>query len=409
MPGPYPLATLAVTIDQYGISGPPFEDILASLQASYRQIYGDVYLEPDSQDGQWLAVQAQAIYDVNQAVIAAYNSYSPVTSLGIGLSSTVKINGLRRLASSNSTVDLVLVGQPGTVIANGVVSDGINTWNLPLLVTMPLSGEVTVTGTCAVPGNITAQAGTVTQIVTQIPGWQTVTNPQAAFPGLPVETDARLRQRQALSTALPAITPRESIQAAVANLAGVGRCHVYSNDTDIFDVNGIPPHSIAVVVEGGDATQIATAILLKKNLGAGTWGDYEVVVYDSHGVPQTIDFFYLNRVAIFVTIALQPLTGYLDTTAPLIIDSVNLFINSLTIYQNVYVAWLYPPANLSGDAAVSATGLTQAQLDTLSATYVVRSIEIGTSANAVGTADVIIPYNNAPSCNPGNVTVSLVI
>ena len=59
--------------------------------------YGsDAVLTPDSQDGQLLAVFAQAIYDNGQALIAIYNSFSPATAQGAGLSSLVKINGLAR-------------------------------------------------------------------------------------------------------------------------------------------------------------------------------------------------------------------------------------------------------------------------------------------------------------------------
>jgi hypothetical protein len=62
----YPLATLACTIDENGISAPSYADILASLQASFQSIYGsDIYIEADSQDGQWLATIAQIINDGN--------------------------------------------------------------------------------------------------------------------------------------------------------------------------------------------------------------------------------------------------------------------------------------------------------------------------------------------------------
>jgi hypothetical protein len=93
----FPLATLACTIDENGISAPSYADVLASLQASFQSIYGsDIYIEPDSQDGQWLAVLAQIINDGNQADVTSYNGYSPSYAQGAALSSQVKINGLRR-------------------------------------------------------------------------------------------------------------------------------------------------------------------------------------------------------------------------------------------------------------------------------------------------------------------------
>jgi uncharacterized phage protein gp47/JayE len=407
MPGPYPLATLSVVIDQNGITAPPFEDIFASLQASYQQIYGsDTDLAPDSQDGQWLAVQAQAIHDTNQALIAGYFSYAPTTAQGIGLSSVVKINGLRRLAPSNSTVELLLVGVAGTIIPNGVVGDGFgNAWDLPVQVVIPVEGQILETATAAVAGAISAAPNTVTNIQTLMPGWQTATNPQSAFPGAPVETDATLRKRQSVSTSLPAITPRESIAAAVANVPGVGRTSVHDNDSDFYDQNLVPPHSIAVIVEGGDAMAIAQAIALKKNTGCGTYGTTQQVVFDQQGVPLTVDFFYLIEIPIFVTIQVQPLPGYLETTGTLIMDVIAAYIQNSQIGEYVYASRLAAPANLAGDEAMLVSGMTQPVLDTLSSTYVVRAILIGTASDAVSTADVIVPFSAASSCNRSNVTL----
>lgn len=45
-----------------------------------------------------------------------YNAFSPSTAQGAGLSSVVKINGIRRKTASYSTVDLRIVGQVGTIV-----------------------------------------------------------------------------------------------------------------------------------------------------------------------------------------------------------------------------------------------------------------------------------------------------
>ena len=60
------LTTVAPTISASGITAPTYADIYAYFQAKYQAIYGtDVYIDPDSQDGQLLAVFAQAIADCN--------------------------------------------------------------------------------------------------------------------------------------------------------------------------------------------------------------------------------------------------------------------------------------------------------------------------------------------------------
>lgn len=407
MPGPYPLATLAPTIDDTGITSPAYEDILLSLQASYRQIYGsDVDLAADSQDGQWIAIQAQAIFDANQAITAAYLSYSPSYAQGVGLSSVVKINGIRRLTPSNSTVELVLSGRAGKTIANGVVADSFrNLWSLPAVVEIEVTGEVSATATAQQPGAIMAAPGTVSQIQTLMPGWDSATNPASAAPGMPVESDATLRTRQTYSTALPAVTPRETILGNILNLPGVTRAEVYENDTDSTDQNGIPSHSVSAVVEGGSDLAIAKIIARTKNVGCGTYGPTMIIVTDSRGVPNTIHFYPLTLVPIYVTVQVRPRAAYVDTTAVLIQQAIALFLNELAIGEPVYAAWLYAPADLAGDAAVTATGWTQAQLDAISQTYVVDQILIATAPDPTAEDDIVLAFNTAASGDMANINV----
>ncbi len=366
-----PLDTLACTIDENGCTAPEYADILATLQFRFRSIYGsDVYLEADSQDGQLLGVFALAIHNANQQTVAVYNAFSPTSAQGAGLSSVVKINGLRRLSPTNSQAPVLVVGQVGTPIINGTIRDeNGNLWNLPPVVDIPISGEVTVTATAQEAGAIVALANTITTIYTPTRGWQTVTNPADAVTGAPVERDAVLRRRQSESTALPALTPVEAIEAAVANVEGVLRYKVYENDTGITDANGVPRNSIAVVVEGGDVTAIANAISSKKGPGAGTYGTTSVVVTDQYGMPKTIHFFEVSIITVTAIVTLAALAGFVSTTEDLIKDSLIEYLAELEIGEDAYLTRLWSPVNLSGDAAVTATGQTQLQLDALSATY----------------------------------------
>jgi len=407
MPGPFPLTTLAPTINDYGISTVPFEDLLASLQQSYRNIYGgDIYLEPDSQDGAWLAIQCAAFYDLGQAIAAAYFAYSPSFATGIGLSSVVKINGLQRLTPTPSTVTVIVGGQAGTTITNGAVRDDFgNLWDLPTPLTIPIEGEITITATAREPGQILAAPGSVTTIATQVPGWQTVVNPTSAQPGIPVETDARLRRRQHRSTALPAITPIGGILGSLANLPGVGRVEIYENDTDVIDANGIPGHSIACVLEGGDAQQIAAAIALKKSPGCGTFGTTSVDVNDQAAQPNTINFFFTTEIEVFVDIVVRPRLGFLSATGDLIRQTVAQFISEIRHGWPVYREWLWTPASLAGDVATEVTGLSQFDLHRLAETYVVEDIRLGTSRAAMGIDDVIIHFAEASFATAADVAI----
>jgi uncharacterized phage protein gp47/JayE len=391
------MATLAPQITSTGIVAPTYADILAELQNFYWSIYGsDADLSSDSQDGQFLSILAQIIYDTNMVLVTAYNGFSPTYAQGAGLSSLVKINGIARLVPSNSQAVVELVGQAGTTISNGQIGDnlGLNTkWNLPALVVIPLTGSIEVTATCTTAGATPAAANSLTQILTPTRGWQTVNNPAAAEPGLPVESDATLRQRQAASTALPAQTTLEAITAAIANITGVGRLIVYENDGDAPDGNGIPAHSISAVVQGGDVQQIASAIASKKSPGTGTYGTTVVIVTDTNGVPDTIRFYELTNVDMHIEVDLTALQGFVSTTEDAMKAAIAAFINGLAIGEDSYINRLFSPANLGG------TGL--------GATFNITAIRQARGNNVPAAADVVIDFNEAAVCDVANITLNV--
>jgi len=389
--------TLSCTITAAGITSPTYDQILAELKASYQAIYGaDTYLEPDSQDGQLLATFALALYDANQMAINVYNSFSPATAQGVGLSSVVKINGIARLVPSRSTCLVTITGQVGTVITGGQIGDNLqlNTvWDLPATVTIPVGGNINVTATCTQDGDIEAGPFTLTQILNPTRGWQTVTNPADANPGNPTENDATLRQRQAASTALPAQSILNAIIGAVANLPGVGRYKGYENDTSITDGDGIPGHSISLVVEGGIAADIAETIANKKTPGTGTYGTTSIETFDDEGIPNVISFFDLTPVPISVEIDLTPLAGYVTSTGQAIIDAVVAQLNALDIGEDSYLSKLYTAANLNGDP--------------LTKTYNVTAIRQGRDAIPPAVGNIVIAFNEAATCEDSAVTLTL--
>lgn len=389
------LSTL-VYIDSTGYHYPDYPTVLGYYQDSYRAIYGaDVYLEPDSQDGQWIAIQAQAAYDTMALGAAIYNSFSPSTSIGVALSRNVKINGISRRIATESNVDLVLVGQAGSTIDNGQVEDtnGVK-WVLPASVVIPDSGTITVNAICSVMGATQAAANTVTKISTPTRGWQTVTNPLAAVVGEPVESDAELRLRQTVSTSLPSLSVFDGTIGAVANVPGVTRFAGYENDSGAVDADGIPAHSIAMVVEGGDVQAIADAIASKKTPGTGTFGTTNATTYDSYGVPNIINFFRPTPATIGVEITLDALQGYTSGYADLIKASVSEYIEALPIGADVLINRLYVPANLPNTQAGS--------------TFDISLIRIKKGAGAFGTSNIVLAFNEAAECSVLNVTVIVI-
>ena len=338
----YPLPTLGPTISAAGISAPAFADILGSLQFSYQSLYGqDADLDPDTQDGQFLGVLASAINDSNSAIIASFNARSPSTAQGVGLSSVVKINGLTRQVQTNSTAPVTLIGITGTVINNGLIGDnvGLGTqWTIPPFTNIGDGGTVTVTTTCTTPGAITAEADTLTNILTPTLGWQSVNNDDSAFPGAPIEDDAQLRQRQAQSQNQAAQSPAGATLGAILNLAGVERATYDENTGSGADINGVPGKSICFIVGGGDVGQIAATIVQKKSIGCGTYGSTSEVIIDPAGNPITISFDVLELTTVPTVITISAGPTYSDITGALIQAAVSAYISGLPIGAPVYLA-----------------------------------------------------------------------
>lgn len=385
----------APVISETGITAPSFAEILAYLQGKYRAIFGDdVYLGSDSQDGQFLGIVAAAINDSNAAAVACYNAFSPATAQGNGLSSVVKINGIARSVATHSTVTVRLVGVAGTTITNGIVADtNENQWLLPASVVIPSSGEITVTATAKDAGAISAPVGTVTSIKTPTYGWQSVSNTSAAAQGAAVETDAALRVRQGRSVALPSLTVLEGMVGAVEDIAGVTKCKAYENDTNSTDGNGIPAHSVALVVQGGDSAAIAAAIMAKKSPGAYTHGSTAVVVTDDVGVPHTIRYSQPSLSDIHVSISISALAGYTSSIGVQIKQAIADYINSLEIGEDVLLPRLYVPAQLSGGQGAD--------------TFKVLSIQIAAGIGSLGSADIAIAFDAIATCSTSNITLTV--
>lgn len=386
---------LSATVTAEGISAPDYQTVLDTITGYFQQIYGsDAYLEPDSKDGQMVALVALAIHDANNAAISVYRSFSPATALGDALTSNVKINGITRRAATNSTVDLLLTGTIGTTIINGSVRDTNSVvWNLPATVVIGSDGTVVATATCANSGAVAAVEGSVNGINTPTRGWASVTNPLAATVGVAAETDAELRVRQSQSVALASLTPFDAVDGAIANVEGVTRHKLFENDTETTDSNGLPPHSISAIVEGGDATEIANTIRSVKGQGVSTYGTTAVIVTDKYGNPYIIRFSRPVDVPIYVSITLKALTGYSSEVGDEIKTAVAAYINSLAIGDSVLLSRVYSPANLGVVSGGNARY------------YDIMELLIGRSADDVAAANVVVAYDESASCSVDNIAL----
>jgi hypothetical protein len=360
----------APIISSTGIAAPTFAQVYTYLQSQYAAIFGaDALITPDTQDGQLLAVFAQAISDANSACVAVYNSFSPATAQGAGLSSNVQINGLSRMVPSFSTAPAVVSGTPGATITNGTSIDASqNVWALPPLVTIGAGGTTSTVVTCTAAGSVGLGVNALT-INTPTFGWTAITN-SAAAPGAPVESDAALRVRQGQSVSLPSQTIFEGIVASVANTVGVTRVRGYENNTSsgLALPGGVtlPANNLVFIVEGGLAANIFNAIFVKITPGIPTWNNglgnnNSEIATDANGSTRLLNYQTAVENFISLVVNIHPLSGWAVTTETLIQAALAAYFAALPIGSNISYFGLVTTISLLGtpqQGTFEITGLT---------------------------------------------------
>lgn len=393
-------------IDSAGFHLPAFADVLAAHKADYAGVYGLAnadLTDASDQDVEWVTIEALALQETFNLALAIYDSFSPATAQGAGLSSIVKTNGIAREAASYSTQTVTVVGQAFIVLTGQAIGDGTNAWILPSPITIPASGTVDVTATCSVLGAIAVPQGTQAQLRNITRGLQSITFSGVTSPGAAVETDPELKVRQTQSTMLPAVGVVDGIQGAIANLSNVARVAVYENDGVLPDANGIPGHTISAVVDGGDATAIATAIAVRK-LSSGTFGTSSASVPSGVAqIPRTVYFFRPAEPAIGWALTVRPLAGFTTDGVAAIQSAIAAWTNGLGIgvdtpqgrLYRVPIARAYAPALLAGTVYEGTFEIVAGSL--MAARYNLTPSQ----------TDPVIAFNEAPSCQPANVAVAV--
>ena len=384
-------------IDEKGIHIPRYTDIVEDLVENAKSIFGsDVYLENDSQDYEIISAQASKIYDAMELLQNIYENRSPKTAIGSALDSIIKINGMKRKVKTKSTCDILITGIPKTQIVYGIAEDiqGIK-WDLPEKVMMPESGSIKVTATCQ-EFDHTAAANEICKIGTPTAGWESVINEQDAIKGQAFETDGNLRARQNISTCKPSKTVLEGTIGGIAEISGVIRQRVYENFDSVPDENGIPGHSIAAVVEGGDNKEIAEEIYLRKTPGTGTYGTEKIAVtiLDCYGKEEEsiISFFRPVYKDIFVTVKIKALYGYTVELGEKIKQNIAEYLNGLRIGDDLSISAIWGVA-------------LYAMQDLKTPSFSITEVKAGTESENQKAEDIEILFQEVTRGNVENVEI----
>lgn len=141
------------------------------------------------------------------------------------------------------------------------------------------------------PGPIEFPTRSLTRIITGVSGWNGVSNEVPADRGTIRETDEALRLRydrgvyRLGAATLPAI--RANMEQEPEGVTFVAVNH---NVGDVNDAEGRPPHSVEVVIEGGDVDVVARYLFDVVAAGIPTFGNTTRYVIDETGYPNAVSF-----------------------------------------------------------------------------------------------------------------------
>ena len=155
-------------------------------------------------------------------------------------------------------------------------------------------------------GKIQLPNDVITKLVDNIAGFTNVRNRLQPIYGREAQADVELRQAYIAKSALRSNTMVDSVVAEILNtVVGIETVSGFENDTDFVNDRQMPPHSIEFVVEGGEDSEIASAILRKKAGGIQTYGSVVVDVPGKYGDSIPIKFNRPTYIYVWLKIVLH--------------------------------------------------------------------------------------------------------
>lgn len=273
-----------------GFIVPPEPAVLAGVQADWNAaLGGNVNQALSTPQGQLATSESAIIGDGNGQLLAIQNNVDPAYSQGRWQDAIGRIYFLSRNPAQPTVTDAsgaVCLGENGVYINAGATAqdNNGNTYVCTAGGTI-VNGSVVLPFACTVSGPIVLGANQLTNIYSTIPGWDSITNPDAGITGSAVETAADFEFRRANSVAANSLSTNDAVLGAVLSVTDVLDAYVIDNPTNSPATIGgvsIGANTLYVCAAGGSSQAIANAIWTKKPPGIPTQGGTTETVYDSN-------------------------------------------------------------------------------------------------------------------------------
>lgn len=310
------------------------EDILLEYQQLFTTLFPTLNLDASTPQGQIITGLVQE----DLATIANYeNEINSFFFGGTGIYLDMwawNVFRVTRKQGTLSTVLMTITGVPGTIVPTDfTITDGTQNYQPSTEFTIPTSGTIDTTFQATEINDHIASANSINQFVTLVDGVETLDNAAQANEAILKETDNALFTRCVTFGATATNSSFRSILANVAQVEGTSKVTGAENYTDnpvTFKGVELTPHSIAIVVIGGEDEEIAKAIQNSRATGCYMLGNTTVEVIDND-VTYSYTFYRPTEVPLKFRVEVE-----IDSDSPTnweetVKNNIVSFVNSLNI------------------------------------------------------------------------------
>lgn len=398
-------------ITEKGVIIPDAGEIQTGVEDEYKATFGqDLVVTANTPQGLLITseVQARVAVASNNAELA--NQINPNVAGGIFLDAILALTGSFRTPATHTTVTATVQGVEGTIIPAGSLasetgSGDANQFETTVSVTIPAGGSLTdVVFQSVETGPIPCATGTLTVIVSDVLGWETLSASSAPVLGEETQSDIAARTERLNTLALQGISLAQAMTSALSAVEGVLSLTFLENvasTTQVIDGVTMVSHSIYLCIYGGDNTAIANAMIATKSAGAGYNNGPGVnqsvtVVVPFSGQNMTVLFDRPNVIPVYVHVSVTVIIPLQDPQTAIKTAITDYMAGNLNNIEGVGVGDTVSPFELAGAITTVYPGV------------FVNLLEISLSPSS-GFAAVELTFNKweLPSIPSGNIVVTI--
>lgn len=385
-----------------GVIVPDTADLKTAVENEYKAALG-ANLDTDAATPQGRLIASET--DARAALLAfcalIANQINPEQASGTFLDAVSALSGISRRGAYSTAVTATISGVPGSIIPAGAQAktEAGDVFQLENSATIGAGGTVAATFLSLETGAVPCAAGALTQIVSPVSGWETITNGAAGTIGAEMESDADLRARRKASL-YQGSGYIQSMYRALYYVENLKSAYIYENKTansETSDGITIPAHSLYIVADGGTDSAVAQAIFNTKSAGCGLSGTTTATAYDDDGREYSISFNRPVQVAIDVTVQAQNVSTLSpQTVAQQIKDAVLAFAaNSVSGIEGVKCGQDISPFEIAGAINIQVSGV------------FVKSVGICLHGGTPAASVIDIKLNEVATIAPADISVTV--